>query len=164
MTVDEIRAAIQASPALQRLRAAGNVVALTAMLRLTGERAEPGEVLSMRAAAARFPAADGLPGPLALEVVLVALETYATANASSAVLARRLRARAINRLLDALQAKGLDFGEPGLRASLELLGQDVLTPAQVEGLKALARRQPAQLTERQVREAMGTVLPTPPAP
>jgi len=160
MTADEIRAAVQASPQLQRLAAAGNIVALTSMLRLLGQRVQAGEVITARSAAARWPSIGQLPGPLAFEVTLSALENYATANAASPTLANRLRARAIARVLQVFESNGLDFGDPALRTSLETLAADLLTTAQMEAFKSLGRRQPADVTEREVREAVGVVLPS----
>lgn len=160
MTADEIRAAVQASPQLQRLAAAGNIVALTEMLRVIGQRTRPGDVVTDRDAAARFPALDGQPGPLAFEVAMAALDKYVADNAASTALARRLRARAISRVLERFTSSGLDFGDPAMRSVLDMLALDVLTVAQTNAFKALAGLQPGQVTERQVREAVGLVLPS----
>ena len=162
MTADDIRAAVEASPQLCRLATAGNVAALTVMLRLHCQTVQAGEVITARGAAARFSSIDNLPGPLAFEAAIGALEAFVAANADSADVQDKLRARAIGRVLEVFPALGLDFGDPALRASLDTLAEDVLTQAQIDAFKGLARVQMGQVTEAEVRQAIGVMLPEAP--
>lgn len=159
MTDDEIRAAVQADPRLQRLAAAGNTWAIAAALAASAGRAQVGDVLTTRGAAARYPVVDGLAGPLAFEAAMIALEDYAAANTASAVQLDRLRARSIARMLDVFPTMGLDFGDGALRETLDTLTPDALSADQVAAFKGLAGRVPARVTARQVAAAIGQVLP-----
>lgn len=163
MTDDEIRAAVQADQRLLRLAVAGNAGAIAAVLAASAGRVQVGAVLTPRSAAALFPAVGGLPGPLALEATMIALEDYAALHAGSAIQRERVLARGIKRMLDAFTTLGLDFGHSTLRDTLDALALDVLSADQVAALKSLAGSAPAQLTARQVVSAIGRVLPAAPA-
>lgn len=162
MTADEIRAAVQASPQLKRLAVVGNTTAIAAFLGATAGRVQAGDVLTPRAVSGRFPAVAGLPGPLAFEAAVMALEGYATLNAGSAVQRSRLLARGIRRMLEVFPTIGLDFGASALRDTLDALTPDVLSADQVAAFKSLARLAPAQTSARQVGAALGQVLPDAP--
>ena len=162
MTDDEIRAAVQPDPRLQRLAAAGNTWAIAAVLAASAGRVQAGAVLTSRSATALFPAVGGLPGPLALEAAMIALEDYAASHAGSTIQRERVLARGIKRMLDVFPTLGLDFGNAAMRDTIDTLVPDVLSAAQAAAFKGLAGSAPVQMTASQVTAAIGRVLPAAP--
>lgn len=114
---------------------------------------QQGATITTRGASAAFPSIAGLPGPLAFEAAMLALETFATAQVNSADLPTKLTARAVGRQLQAFQELGLDFGSPAMRAMLDSFKGVVLSAEQAEAFKALAQK-PAPLTTNEVSDAL----------
>ena len=112
--------------------------AIAAVLSVGRKRVVSGQTITTRGAAARFPVVAGLLGPLAFEAAMLALETFASANADAGDLATKLMARAVRRQLQGFQDLGLDFGEPALRSMLDSFVPAILSPDQAAGFKALA--------------------------
>ena len=114
---------------------------IAAILSVGRTRVETGPVITTRGAASKFPAIGPLPGPLAFEAAMLALETFATQGAQSADPQTMLTARAVKRQLVAFDERGLDFGDPVLRGMLDsftVSEPPLLTVAQVDGFKSLA--------------------------
>jgi len=153
MAADEIRAIILASPDLKAKAQAGAINALAGALSAGRISTEAGVKIRAAEAAERYPDAGTLPGPLAFEAALVALEAFAIAKAGSATPRERFMARAIDRALVEFQSQGLDFGRPALRDMLTALVPAVLTQAQASALLGLAER-PDRITAAEVRGAL----------
>ena len=154
MAIDEILAAVQASAEMTADAQAGNLRAVARSLSVGLKRVVVGNRLNITTASARYQSADGLPGPLAFEAAMMALEDFATAQANSETLLTKLSARATARALEAFREdRGLDFGAPALREMLALLTPSVLTQGQCDAFLALAEV-PDPVTETQVRAAL----------
>lgn len=146
MNAEQIRAAIAASPALTaQARAASSdadLLALaSAVAAVAPPRLTPGQTITTRGAAAKFPSLGGLPRSLSFEAAMLALETFAQAGAQSSDTPTKLLARAVSRQIEGFQRLGLDFSEVELRTMLDYLtttSPAVLTTAQAAGFKALA--------------------------
>jgi hypothetical protein len=153
MAADEIRAAILASPDLKAKAQAGAINALAGALSAGRISTTAGVKIRAAEAAERYPDAGALPGPLAFEAVLLALEAFAIAKADSTTPRERFMARATDRALIEFKGAGLDFGRPALRDMLTALVPTVLTQAQASALLGLAER-PDRITEAEVRAAL----------
>lgn len=153
MTAEEIQAAIVASPELKAKAQAGAINALAGALSAGRISTVAGVKIRAAEAAERYPDAGALPGPLAFEAVLLALEAFAIAKAESATPRERFMARATDRALVEFKSQGLDFGRPALRDMLTALVPAVLTQAQASALLGLAER-PDRITEADVRAAI----------
>lgn len=114
---------------------------------------QQGATITTRGASAAFPAIGGLPGPLAFEAAMLALEAFASTQANSEQITTKLLARAVGRQLQGFQALGLDFGSPAMRSMLDTLAGTVLSPEQVAGFKGLAQK-PSPLTTNEVSDAL----------
>lgn len=147
MTPQQIRDAITNTPALQAL--VPDTEALAAAL----PAHVPREVYS-RLVSARGMAAEYAGGPVAAEVILMALESAAATRKASADAQDRVLGSLIARQLGFLAGDGLDFGSPALRGMLDQFAAlQILTAEQVSGLKAIATR-PVTVTELEVRRAI----------
>jgi hypothetical protein len=131
MTLQEIRAAIAASPELQALGA--NTQAIADILSV-GRKRVISRIVSARGVASDFPA-----GPLAAETVLMKLESAAAQLSASAGIQEKTLGSLIARQLKFLAGEGLDFGSAALRSMLDQFAvMGILTAGEVDGLKSLA--------------------------
>lgn len=140
--------------AITPLVASGSTQAIADILSVGRTRLVSGTITT-RGAAAAFPALGGLPGSLAFEAAMLALETFAAANVDSADIATKLTARGVRRQLAGFQELGLDFSVAALRGMLDqLAAASVLTTAQASGFKGLAPVVADPITHTQVGAAL----------
>lgn len=92
-------------------------------------------------------------GPAGAEVVLMKLEGAAAALKASTDQALKVQGSLIARQLGFLNTDGLDFGSTALRSMLDQFVPSILTPEEVEGLKAVATR-PAPISIDAVSRAL----------
>lgn len=145
MTHDEIRAAIDADPALQAL--VPDTTALAAALSAGRTKIMP------RMASARG-LSELLGGALQAETILLKLEGARDALLVSSEPAQKLMGAMLRRQLDFLARDGLDFGSAALREMVDQLGaQGVLTTGEVAAIKSIGVV-PAPVAEYDVRCAI----------
>ena len=141
MTPEQIRAAINADPALVALAQAGNTQAIADAL--SADRTKiASHFASERGVLERFPG-----GALAADALMTKLEAFAaTAHPMASIVKRALKFLA--------QAEGLDIGSPATQGLLAQLGAGgVLTAEEVAGLRAMALTADP-ITREQVTEAV----------
>lgn len=132
MTPQQIRDAIAASAELTAMQAAGNTQGIADALSV-GLTRVVSRMVSARGLSERLPG-----GPLAAEVILMKLEGARDALLASPVPADQVTGSLLRRQLKFLDADGLDFGSPALRAMLDQFTPNPLTAQEVADLKSIA--------------------------
>jgi hypothetical protein len=154
MTPDEIRAAINADPALLALAQAGNTQAIADALSAGRTRADTATKYTSLGISERFPALGGLPGPLAAEALFQKLEGFAAAAAVSEDPATKLLGGATSRQMEHLKINGMAIGSPAVAAMLAVIaGSGAITQAEADALVSVAAV-PDPITHTQVGEAI----------
>ena len=139
MTPQEIRAAIAADPALVALQAIGNHQRIAELLSAGRKKPDPVTKFASLGIAERYPTLGGLPGPLAAELCLQKLETFAAAAIESDDTATRLLGGAARRQMKHLEGSGMALGSPAISAMLAVIvGAGGLTQAEADALVGIA--------------------------
>ena len=144
MTPSDLLALIDARAAedaeFAALVAARNDTAIAAALSTGRTRIDPTTKFASLGIAERHGALNGLPGPLAAELVLQKLEGFAALAVQSPDPATKLLGGAVQRQMKHLEGSGMAVGSPAVAAMLAVIVQaDGITQAEADALVAVAR-------------------------
>lgn len=121
------------------LIASRNDVAIAAVVSEGRTRINPTEKFSSLGISAGFPVINGLPGPLAAELVLQKLERFAATAAAADDMPTQLLGGAIVRQMKHLEGDGMAVGSPALIDLLKtIVMAGVLTQEEADALVAVA--------------------------
>jgi hypothetical protein len=139
MTPQEIRDAIAASAELQAFAAARNDAAIAVSLSAGKKKSDPSTKFTSLGIAEKFPSLNGLPGPLAAEIILQKIEGFATAALASQDPVTALLGASTQRQMQHLTNNGMAIGSPAIAAMLAVMVQaGALTQPEVDALVSVA--------------------------
>lgn len=118
-----------------------NDAAIAAILSQGRAVSDPATKFTSLGIAERFPALNGLPGPLAAEMVLQKLEGFAAAAGQSADAATKLLGNATARQMGHLTGGGMAIGSPAIAQMLAVIvSAGAMSQAEADALTSVASK------------------------